>query len=125
MLVALVVVAVWVAILFLCRGQNQVSWTALRALDGAIALAGPVGTTSGFAPAERVQRNVTPYLKKIVAASGGWRCACGCNRALDASFEVDHIIPLSQGGTNDKSNLQPLRSECHKLKKTSYERARG
>ena len=122
MLVALVVVAVCVAILFLCRGQNQVSWTALRALDGAFALAGPVGTTSGFAP-ERVQRSVTPYLKKIVAASGGWKCAC-CGLPLDASYEVDHITPLSEGGTNEKSNLQALRSECHKLK-TSFERARG
>ena len=122
MLVALVVVAVCVAILFLCRGQNQVSWTALRALDGAFALAGPVGTTSGFAP-ERVERKVTPYLKKIVAASGGWRCAC-CGLPLDASYEVDHITPLSEGGTNDRSNLQALRSECHKLK-TSFERARG
>ena len=124
MLVALVVVAVCVAILFLCRGQNQVSWTALRALDGAFRLAtDPAGATTGASRAERVQRNVTPFSKKIVAESGGWRCACGCNRALDASFEVDHIIPLSEGGTNHQSNLQALRSECHKLK-TSFERSR-
>ena len=124
MLVALVVVAICVAILFLCRGRNQVSVIALRALDGAFALvSGPGGTTLGPARAERVERHVTPYLKKMVAASGGWRCAC-CGLPLDASYEVDHIIPLSQGGTNDKSNLQALRSECHKLK-TSYERARS
>ena len=66
MLVALVVIAICVAILFLCRGQNQVSSTALRALDGAFRLAAdPAGTTVGTARrAERVERNVTPYLKK-------------------------------------------------------------
>ena len=123
MLVALVVIAICVAILFLCRGQNQVSSTALRALDGAFRLAADPAGAGTARRAERVERNVTPYLKKIVAASGGWRCAC-CRLPLDASYEVDHIIPLPQGGTNDKINLQALRSECHKLK-TSYERARG
>ena len=69
-----------------------------------------------------VARKVTPFQKKVCAEKHGWRCACGCNKPLDASFEVDHIVPLSRGGANHMSNLQPLRSSCHKLK-TSIERA--
>ena len=34
--------------------------------------------------------------------------------------EVDHIIPLSRGGTNDRSNLQPLCKSCH-ARKTALE----
>ena len=29
---------------------------------------------------------------------------------------VDHIQPLKKGGTNDRSNLQPLCSSCHNSK---------
>ncbi|KKI17489.1 HNH endonuclease signature motif containing protein [Sphingomonas sp. Ag1] len=30
--------------------------------------------------------------------------------------EVDHIRPLSEGGSNDRSNLQGLCGPCHKAK---------
>jgi len=26
---------------------------------------------------------------------------------------IDHIIPLSKGGTSNKKNLQPLHQDCH------------
>lgn len=45
-----------------------------------------------------------------------------CGRA--ASVEVDHIIPLSEGGAEDRSNLQGLCRDCHGAK-TAAERARG
>jgi hypothetical protein len=31
-------------------------------------------------------------------------------------LEVDHIIPLSRGGTDDPSNLQVLCQRCHRVK---------
>ena len=31
-------------------------------------------------------------------------------------LEIDHIIPISEGGTNDHSNLHPICLECHKFK---------
>ena len=44
----------------------------------------------------------------------GWRCECGCKRA--GRLEVDHIIPLAQGGGHQMSNLKVLTRDCHILK---------
>lgn len=37
--------------------------------------------------------------------------------------DVDHIVPVAHGGTDDESNLQSLCHECHKVK-TAKERLR-
>ena len=34
-----------------------------------------------------------------------------CNRK--ASTQVDHIIPLCKGGTDERSNLQGICDDCH------------
>jgi 5-methylcytosine-specific restriction protein A len=38
-------------------------------------------------------------------------CACGA-----PTTEVDHIVPLSKGGTNDRSNLIGRCKPCHSRK---------
>lgn len=38
-------------------------------------------------------------------------CACGA-----PATEVDHIVPLARGGTNEESNLQALCKACHSAK---------
>lgn len=35
-----------------------------------------------------------------------------------AATEVDHITPLSMGGTDEESNLQALCHDCHAIKTT-------
>jgi hypothetical protein len=46
-----------------------------------------------------------------------------CNLSTD-KLEIDHIIPLACGGSNNLFNLQPLCKDCHK-KKTSEEKELG
>lgn len=43
----------------------------------------------------------------------------GC---LVAATEVDHVIPIAQGGTDDPNNLQSTCSACHR-RKTQHEAA--
>ena len=54
-------------------------------------------------------------MKKWVAAKQEWRCD-ECKLLLEAAYEVDHVIPLAAGGSNDESNLRALCRRCHGLK---------
>jgi len=57
-------------------------------------------------------RKVSDQLKKIVASQQHWNCK-KCKNILDATYEVDHIISLEDGGNNDIQNLQALCRNCH------------
>jgi len=57
-------------------------------------------------------RKVSDQLKKIVASQQHWNCR-KCKNILDATYEVDHIIALEDGGNNDIKNLQALCRNCH------------
>jgi 5-methylcytosine-specific restriction endonuclease McrA len=61
---------------------------------------------------KQTKRKVSEALKKQVAAAQSWDCKA-CRMRLSASYEVDHIVPLSAGGTNDRNNLQALCRNCH------------
>ena len=58
------------------------------------------------------KRKVTPLTKKIVASNQKWVCG-HCKELLDYTYEVDHIIPLFRGGSNQLNNLQALCRNCH------------
>ena len=68
---------------------------------------------------------VTPFQAKHVAAAQGWRCGCGCidpadpqrrGHVLDASFEIDHRIPIRFGGAHEPSNWVAVLRNHHQLK---------
>lgn len=41
---------------------------------------------------------------------------CQCCGLVTMELELDHIINVAQGGTEDESNLQSLCAPCHKKK---------
>lgn len=49
---------------------------------------------------------------------------CKADKRVTLAEEVDHIIPISEGGTDDMKNLQAINAQCHKVK-TAKEAARG
>lgn len=50
------------------------------------------------------------------------RCNICCRIIVDV-YDVDHIIPLHHGGSNERDNLQIICLECHR-RKTIKERIR-
>lgn len=53
-------------------------------------------------------------LREVVLERDGYQCR-EC-RETGSPLDVDHITPLSQGGTNELSNLQTLCRSCHEEK---------
>ena len=85
------------------------------------------------APTAARRRRCTPFQAKRIVAAQGWRCACGCvdpsdpqrrGYLLDESFEIDHVRPLSAGGSNHESNLQALLRTHHQAKSSAFARSR-
>lgn len=65
------------------------------------------------------KRSVSETKKKFVASNQNW-CCKHCSKQLPAWFEVDHVIKLEYGGSNNVDNLEALCRECHG-KKTALE----
>jgi hypothetical protein len=65
------------------------------------------------------KRSVSETKKKFVAAQQSWKCG-HCERQLPAWYEVDHIVRLEHGGSNNVDNLVALCRDCHG-KKTAME----
>ena len=54
----------------------------------------------------------TALQRNLIAAAQGWRCAV-CQCMLPASYTIDHIMPLGDGGSDVESNCQALCHACH------------
>ena len=52
-----------------------------------------------------------------------FKCAL-CHHKIPVAFNIDHIVPLWDGGTNDRSNLQGVCVTCHGAKTGAEARAR-
>ena len=64
----------------------------------------------------------------MIAARGGWLCDV-CSKTLPASFQIDHRVPLADGGDDGplSPNLAALCCDCHgaKTQLENIERARA
>ena len=73
---------------------------------------GERGTTK-----ERGYGDVWPRVRTIVLAEEPFCRVCLTVDQVTPATEVDHILPLSQGGARlDRTNLQPLCGNCHRIK---------
>jgi 5-methylcytosine-specific restriction endonuclease McrA len=65
---------------------------------------------------EKRSRHIPASVRVSVLHRDGYKCLfCGCS-AKQVQLEVDHIVPFSQGGSNDPSNLQTLCFDCNRGK---------
>ena len=66
-------------------------------------------------PTALKRKRVTPFVSKKIAARQKFRCAM-CGELLQEDWEIDHVLSLQRGGSNDLSNLQALHKRCHAFK---------
>lgn len=77
-------------------------------------------TDAHGAPVERLRGSSLDAVRKRLLARSGSLCECPMCAAgypLKLTWktsEVDHIVPLFDGGTNAFSNLRILHKDCHK-----------
>lgn len=57
---------------------------------------------------------IKPSIRFQVLKRDGYRCQmCGATAQDGAKLEIDHIHPVSKGGSNELSNLQVLCRDCN------------
>ena len=63
---------------------------------------------------QKTRSYLKPSLRFKILHRDQYRCqTCGTTAEDGAKLHVDHILPVSKGGTNDESNLRALCSECN------------
>lgn len=63
---------------------------------------------------QKERSRITASVRSKVLARDSYRCRhCGISTDLGAVLHVDHIIPISKGGTSDLDNLQTLCQDCN------------
>lgn len=65
--------------------------------------------------------NIPDSVRKYVLQRDNYQCqSCG-KTEQKTKLNIDHIIPLATGGSNDISNLQTLCSHCNQKKKHHFD----
>jgi len=63
--------------------------------------------------------SLSPKIRYDVLRRDGFACQYCGRTGEDAVLEIDHIIPVSKGGTNDIGNLQTACRDCNRGKLTN------
>jgi hypothetical protein len=84
----------------------------------------PALFTAWYALFGMVIRNLSEPEKKRVAARQQWRCSA-CEELLSSAYQVDHTIPLCDGGRDHICNATAMCANCHALKTQSEAAARA
>ena len=70
------------------------------------------------------RRRYTPRERMKVAYEQNYACA-KCKKLLPPDWQLDHITPLSSGGSNERENVQALCVSCHTDKSVHATQNRG
>src|SRR5687767_10571746 len=75
----------------------------------------PCVTASSLFPAPVVaeRRAISRRLRFVVFERDGFACRYCGGRAPEARLELDHIVPVAEGGTDDRGNLVTSCSTCN------------
>jgi 5-methylcytosine-specific restriction protein A len=72
---------------------------------------------------ERIRGERWMKIRRAVLLAGQFTCVdCGL---VHRTNEIDHDVPLEQGGSHDEANLKIRCKECHAAKTTREQRARN
>lgn len=71
---------------------------------------------------KKTPRIIIPLsVRKYVYQRNNYQCqSCGKTNQ-ETQLNIDHIIPLAKGGSNDISNLQTLCKQCNQSKKHYFD----
>jgi hypothetical protein len=61
------------------------------------------------------REHITEELRQLILKEQNYKCNA-CNVSLTEKYELDHIKPVSNGGGNDRKNLNMLCVACHREK---------
>ena len=65
--------------------------------------------------------SIPPEVRNYIFQRDNYQC-CSCGKTeKQTTLEVDHIIPITNGGSNDISNLQTLCRGCNQKKKHHFD----
>lgn len=69
----------------------------------------------------RSRISIPPEVRDYVFQRDNYQCrSCGKSKQ-ETALEIDHIIAIAQGGSNDISNLQTLCRTCNQQKKHHFD----
>jgi len=94
------------------KGQTFIEWTHIDMSKANIDV-----------PEEKPKRQpIKPSLRFEILKRDDYRCQmCGVTAKDGATLEIDHIHPVSKGGTNEPDNLQVLCRDCNAGKSDQWQ----
>lgn len=83
-------------------------------------------TSSASAPSKRDRGRPWKRKRMMVLERDGYLCVeCAKQGRVTPARDVDHVVPLHLGGSDNVENLQALCQECHAMKSADEEKERS
>lgn len=64
----------------------------------------------------RMRVSIPRWLRRAVIARDGYVCGLCDDPVEPADLQIDHVLPVAHGGTNDFANLQVAHATCNARK---------